>query len=165
LDVVAAVDAHHVFAFHGSVGRDFSESVFTITHRVDFTIGEETESVRGNNIFASNSIFFLFSSIFSSLFSLGFRVEVRKLTSFDLSDFRVFSGFLQFFGVLEDLLDHDVIRIPLLFLLRLGLGGLFGLEEGRRSLLEFGALIQALEDLLEVSGLLFGAAGEADTEK
>jgi hypothetical protein len=113
--MVAAVNAHHVFAFHGSVGRNFFKGIITISHGIDLAVREETESIRGDDIFAGNSIFFLFSSVFGSLFSLGFGIEVRKLTSFDLSDFGIISLFSEFFGILENFLDHDIIWIFFLF--------------------------------------------------
>lgn len=74
--MVATVDAHHVFAFHSSSGRNFFESVFAIGHGVNFTIGEKAKSVSGNNIFAFFSIFFFLGSVFLGLFSLSFGVKV-----------------------------------------------------------------------------------------
>jgi len=89
--MVATVNTHHVFAFQGSGSRNLLESVVTIGHSVDFRVGEQTESVRRNDIFTLNSVLSLFSSIFGSLFSLSLGVEVGKLTGFDLSNFGIFS--------------------------------------------------------------------------
>lgn len=106
LNVVATVDAHHVFAFHSSSGGNFFKGVFAIGHGVNFTVGEETKSVRRYNIFAFYSIFFFFCSIFLGLFSLSFGVKVWKLSGFDFSDFGVFSLFGKLFGILENFLNH-----------------------------------------------------------
>jgi hypothetical protein len=74
--MITAIYAHHVFTFHGSGGGNFFEGVFTISHSVDFTVGEKTESVGTYDVFALVTIFFLFGSVFGRLFSLCLGIEI-----------------------------------------------------------------------------------------
>lgn len=125
--MIATVNTHHMFAFYSSSSGNFFESVVAIGHSVDFTVGEQTESVGGGNIFGLGSLFSFFSGEFGGLVSLGFGVEIRKLSGFDLSNFGIFSLFGQFLGVGGDFGNHDVEGGGIL--LSLGRNALLGFEE------------------------------------
>jgi hypothetical protein len=110
------------------------------------------------------TIFLFFSGVFGSLFSLSFGVEIRKLSGFNLSDFRIVSRLSELLCVIKNFVNHQIVRIAVIlfgfnFAFGLRRGCSLGLKEGNVLIVgKFGFLVQSLKNLLQFSRLLFHAA-------